>query len=73
MSPVFFFFYQVIKQDRLGKDHSQCSLFDLLKYDDYNSDKHLTQEEFYRAFRKSKIIWINVSECSFHNYDDAQR
>ncbi|KAK1200477.1 FSTL5 protein, partial [Pygoscelis papua] len=41
---------QVIKRDELGKDLSDCSLFDLLKYDDYNSDKHLALEEFYRAF-----------------------
>ncbi|KAK4818426.1 hypothetical protein QYF61_012960, partial [Mycteria americana] len=40
----------VIKRDELGKDLSDCSLFDLLKYDDYNSDKHLALEEFYRAF-----------------------
>ncbi|XP_048463601.1 follistatin-related protein 5 [Rhincodon typus] len=50
---------QVIKQDRLGKDLSQCSLFDLLKYDDYNNDKHLTQEEFYRAFQ---VIQLNLAE-----------
>ncbi|XP_036620876.1 follistatin-related protein 5-like [Trichosurus vulpecula] len=42
---------QVIKQDELGKDLSDCSLFDLLKYDDFNSDKHLALEEFYRAFQ----------------------
>ncbi|XP_072352258.1 follistatin-related protein 5 isoform X2 [Scyliorhinus torazame] len=50
---------QVIKQDRLGKDLSQCSLFDLLKYDDYNSDKHLIQEEFYRAFQ---VIQLSLAE-----------
>ncbi|XP_059501007.1 follistatin-related protein 5 isoform X3 [Stegostoma tigrinum] len=50
---------QVIKQDRLGKHLSQCSLFDLLKYDDYNNDKHLTQEEFYRAFQ---VIQLNLAE-----------
>ncbi|XP_078396832.1 follistatin-related protein 5 isoform X1 [Cetorhinus maximus] len=50
---------QVIKQDRLGKDLSQCSLFDLLKYDDYNNDKHLTQEEFYRAFQ---VIQLSLAE-----------
>uniref|UniRef100_A0A8C9FDL2 Follistatin like 5 n=1 Tax=Pavo cristatus TaxID=9049 RepID=A0A8C9FDL2_PAVCR len=43
---------QVIKRDELGKDLSDCSLFDLLKYDDYNSDKHLGLEEFYRAFQR---------------------
>uniref|UniRef100_A0A4W3HYD3 Follistatin-related protein 5 n=1 Tax=Callorhinchus milii TaxID=7868 RepID=A0A4W3HYD3_CALMI len=50
---------QVIKQDGLGKDLSECSLFDLLKYDDYNSDKHLTQEEFYRAFQ---VVQLSLAE-----------
>ncbi|XP_072857607.1 follistatin-related protein 5 isoform X4 [Pogona vitticeps] len=50
---------QVIKQDELGKDLSDCSLFDLLKYDDYNSDKHLGLEEFYRAFQ---VIQLNLPE-----------
>lgn len=31
---------------------------DLLKYDDFNADKHLALEEFYRAFR----------ECRFNLY-----
>ncbi|XP_062837327.1 follistatin-related protein 5 isoform X1 [Anolis carolinensis] len=50
---------QVIKQDELGKDLSDCSLFDLLKYDDYNSDKHLCLEEFYRAFQ---VIQLSLPE-----------
>ncbi|KAM8969575.1 follistatin-related protein 5 isoform X2 [Sarcophilus harrisii] len=50
---------QVIKQDELGKDLSDCSLFDLLKYDDFNSDKHLTLEEFYRAFQ---VIQLSLPE-----------
>ncbi|KAM3831090.1 follistatin-related protein 5 [Vipera latastei] len=50
---------QVIKQDELGKDMSDCSLFDLLKYDDYNGDKHLGLEEFYRAFQ---VIQLNLPE-----------
>ncbi|XP_042326411.1 follistatin-related protein 5 isoform X3 [Sceloporus undulatus] len=50
---------QVIKQDELGKDLSDCSLFDLLKYDDYNSDKHLGLEEFYRAFQ---VIQLSLPE-----------
>ncbi|KAI4568676.1 hypothetical protein MJG53_014294 [Ovis ammon polii x Ovis aries] len=41
---------QVIKQEELGKDLSDCTLYDLLKYDDFNSDKHLALEEFYRTF-----------------------
>ncbi|XP_053258929.1 follistatin-related protein 5 isoform X4 [Podarcis raffonei] len=50
---------QVIKQDELGKDLSDCSLFDLLKYDDYNGDKHLGLEEFYRAFQ---VIQLSLPE-----------
>ncbi|KAL6087834.1 hypothetical protein STEG23_036656 [Scotinomys teguina] len=41
---------QVIKQEELNKDLSGCTLYDLLKYDDFNADKHLALEEFYRAF-----------------------
>ncbi|XP_056133882.1 follistatin-related protein 5 [Lampris incognitus] len=41
---------QVIKQEGLSKDISQCTLFDLLKYNDVNDDEHLTKEEFYTAF-----------------------
>uniref|UniRef100_A0A8C4KDQ1 Follistatin-related protein 5 n=1 Tax=Dromaius novaehollandiae TaxID=8790 RepID=A0A8C4KDQ1_DRONO len=50
---------QVIKQAELGKDLSDCSLFDLLKYDDYNSDKHLALEEFYRAFQ---VVQLSLPE-----------
>ncbi|KGM00212.1 Follistatin-related protein 5, partial [Charadrius vociferus] len=50
---------QVIKRDDLGKDLSDCSLFDLLKYDDYNSDKHLALEEFYRAFQ---VVQLSLPE-----------
>lgn len=42
---------QVIQRNGFGKDLADCSLFDLLKYDDYNSDKHLALEEFHRAFQ----------------------
>ncbi|XP_034454238.1 follistatin-related protein 5 isoform X2 [Hippoglossus hippoglossus] len=41
---------QVIKQEGLSKDFSECTLFDLLKYNDVNDDEHLTKEEFYTAF-----------------------
>ncbi|XP_068953594.1 follistatin-related protein 5 [Petaurus breviceps papuanus] len=50
---------QVIKQNELGKNLSECSLFDLLKYDDFNSDKHLALEEFYRAFQ---VIQLSLPE-----------
>lgn len=45
----------MIKQEELDKDLSGCTLYDLLKYDDFNSDKHLALEEFYRTFREYKI------------------
>ncbi|KAF4799491.1 Follistatin-related protein 4 [Turdus rufiventris] len=50
---------KVIKRDELGKEPSDCSVFDLLKYDDYNGDKHLALEEFYRAFH---VVQLNLPE-----------
>lgn len=50
---------QVIKQEDLGKDVSECTLYDLLKYDDFNSDKHLAPEEFARAFQ---VIQLSLPE-----------
>lgn len=44
------FSLQVIKQEGLSKDMFECTLFDLLKYNDANDDEHLTREEFYTAF-----------------------
>lgn len=41
---------KVIKHEGLSKDISECTLFDLLKYNDINDDEHLTKEEFYTAF-----------------------
>lgn len=41
---------QVIKQEGLSKDALECTLFDLLKYNDVDDDEHLTREEFYSAF-----------------------
>ncbi|XP_063138324.1 follistatin-related protein 5 isoform X6 [Rattus norvegicus] len=50
---------QVIKQEELNKDLSDCTLYDLLKYDDFNADKHLALEEFYRAFQ---VIQLSLPE-----------
>lgn len=30
----------------------ECTMQDLLRYDDYNNDGHLSLHEFYTAFRK---------------------
>uniref|UniRef100_A0A5F9D1R5 Follistatin like 5 n=1 Tax=Oryctolagus cuniculus TaxID=9986 RepID=A0A5F9D1R5_RABIT len=50
---------QVIKRDELGKDPSDCTLYDLLKFDDFNADKHMALEEFYRAFQ---VIQLSLPE-----------
>ncbi|XP_005006861.1 follistatin-related protein 5 isoform X2 [Cavia porcellus] len=50
---------QVIKQEDLSKDHSECTLYDLLKFDDLNADKHLALDEFYRAFQ---VIQLSLPE-----------
>uniref|UniRef100_A0A8C1J3C4 Follistatin-like 5 n=1 Tax=Cyprinus carpio TaxID=7962 RepID=A0A8C1J3C4_CYPCA len=41
---------QVVKQEGLSRTASECTLFDLFKYNDVNDDEHLTREEFYTAF-----------------------
>ncbi|XP_004868630.1 follistatin-related protein 5 isoform X2 [Heterocephalus glaber] len=46
---------QVITQEDLGKDRPECTLYDLLKFDDLNADKHLALEEFYRAFQVTRL------------------
>ncbi|MFT7806594.1 follistatin-related protein 5-like [Arapaima gigas] len=50
---------QIIKQEGLAKDKSQCTLFDLLKYDDGNGDQHLSKAEFYKAF---EVLELNLPE-----------
>ncbi|XP_014200265.3 follistatin-related protein 5 isoform X1 [Pan paniscus] len=50
---------QVIKQEELGKDLFDCTLYVLLKYDDFNADKHLALEEFYKAFQ---VIQLSLPE-----------
>ncbi|KAG8453867.1 hypothetical protein GDO86_000481 [Hymenochirus boettgeri] len=50
---------QVIKQDGLGKMLHDCTLYDLVRYDDYNGDKHLSLDEFYQAFQ---IVQLSLSE-----------
>ncbi|XP_004708840.2 follistatin-related protein 5, partial [Echinops telfairi] len=50
---------QIIKQEEFSKDLSDCTLYHLLKYDDFNSDKHLALEEFYRAFQ---VIQLSLPE-----------
>lgn len=53
----------MIKQDELGKDVFDCTLYDLLRLDDVNSDKLLALEEFYRAFREYTTPLVSL--CPF--------
>ncbi|XP_077465230.1 follistatin-related protein 5 [Stigmatopora argus] len=41
---------KVSKHRGLSKDVGECSLLDLLKYNDLDDDRQLTKEEFYTAF-----------------------
>ncbi|KAM3937867.1 follistatin-related protein 5 isoform 2-T2 [Leptodactylus fuscus] len=50
---------QVMRQEGFGKNMYECSLFDLIKYDDFSGDKHLSLDEFYRAFR---IVQLSLAE-----------
>lgn len=36
----------------------ECTMQDLLRYDDYNNDGHLSLHEFYTAFRESFILLL---------------
>ncbi|XP_026115214.1 follistatin-related protein 5-like, partial [Carassius auratus] len=47
---------QVIKQEGLSRTASECTLFDLFKYNDVNDDEHLTREEFYVAFGECLVL-----------------
>lgn len=71
------FSLKVIKQEGLSKDISECTLFDLLKYNDVNDDEHLTKEEFYTAFGEDTVphclftlfskIYIRCDRNAFFN------
>ena len=56
---------KVMKQEGLSKDLTECSLFDLLKYNDVNDDEHLTREEFYTAFGESLEKKKQQPSCCF--------
>ncbi|CAG04646.1 unnamed protein product, partial [Tetraodon nigroviridis] len=55
---------QVIKQEGLSKDVFECTLFDLLKYNDVNDDEHLTKEEFYTAFVQGHRVESDLNSSS---------
>lgn len=43
---------QVSMKEHLEDNLLQCTMQDLLRYDDYNNDGHLSLHEFYTAFRE---------------------
>lgn len=60
--------WQVVKQEGLSKDMFECTLFDLLKYNDADDDEHLTREEFYTAFGEfTRIVPDETSRRTKHN------
>lgn len=40
----------------------ECTLFDLLKYNDVDDDEHLTKEEFYTAFGEFSEMYFVISK-----------
>ncbi|KAK3564700.1 hypothetical protein QTP86_024837 [Hemibagrus guttatus] len=49
---------QVIKQEGFRNTASECTLFDLLKYNDMDDDEHLRKDEFYSAFVASPRLYL---------------
>ncbi|KAL6098303.1 fstl4 [Pungitius sinensis] len=46
---------KVSTKERVEDGLLECTMQDLLRYDDYNNDGHLSLHEFYTAFRESFI------------------
>lgn len=44
---------QISMKEHLEDSLLECTMQDLLRYDDYNNDGHLSLHEFYTAFRES--------------------
>lgn len=44
---------QISVKERLADNLLECTMQDLLRYDDYNNDGRLSLHEFYTAFRES--------------------
>lgn len=47
---------QISMKEHLEDSLLQCTMQDLLRYDDYNNDGHLSLHEFYTAFRELLIF-----------------
>ncbi|XP_041078756.1 follistatin-related protein 5-like isoform X2 [Polyodon spathula] len=50
---------QISVRDHLEDDLLECTLQDLLRYDDYNNDGHLTLQEFYTSFQ---VVQLSLPE-----------
>lgn len=46
---------QISMKEHLEDSLLECTMQDLLRYDDYNNDGHLSLHEFYTAFRESLL------------------
>lgn len=56
-----------MKKEDLGDDLLDCTLEDLLRFDDYNNDGRLTLQELYTAFRESWgfcLSWV-LKACEY--------
>lgn len=58
---------QVMKKEDLEGDLLDCTLEDLLRFDDYNNDGRLTLQELYTAFRKSCCFCLSsvLKACEY--------
>lgn len=50
---------QLMKKEDLEDDLLDCTLEDLLRFDDYNNDGRLTLQELYTAFRESQCFCLS--------------
>lgn len=46
---------QVSMKEHVADSLLECTMQDLLRYDDYNNDGHLSLHEFYTAFREFQV------------------
>ncbi|KAM6969805.1 follistatin-related protein 4 [Aplochiton taeniatus] len=51
---------QISLKEHLGDGLLECTMQDLLRYDDYNNDRHLTLHEFYTAFQ---VVRLSLEEA----------
>lgn len=56
-----------MEQEDLDDDLLDCTLEDLLRFDDYNNDGRLTLQELYTAFRKSWCFCLSsvLKACEY--------